>query len=377
MDARIEMVGELLQMQHYAKIDHVLDSFENVLNHKYSTDDTLTVWRSGVRVDIDDDRYLTEVKNVYDILRKRRNDLIARCGILLDDTTTTNDLFDDRRNFNMIDDIVPAILNSTTVHELQRARITRKIIELHRTYRYEDIHMTATTPISPYILERDWQVRYEPSEAEKYYTTELIRAVNYYRADLGMPDVDNDLPIEFYEREFKKMKELAAMNPNRIMVMQYARLAKAVDKVIDPSLFSNIAKLQTEMTRLIDEACLVDESSKLADDRMHNTIIDAYDDCVYHARGYLPNIEYDYDDLVKDRRAMINRMRDQYDFNIEPLLHTEYDNERKQKLVNQYRRIMPNSTKSFDGCLAFEVENEIRGVLRNVMTPYIEHANRV
>lgn len=272
---------------HYIHIDNVLNSFEKVI--EYITNDCIediednidpiadhlrTIWKAGVHTEINDEHFKEDVNHTYSLLRKRRNDLIVqychhmdiendteRCNIMNQlDTMTTMDLFDERLN-PMIAISIPMVINSTTIHTYQHDRISKMIIELHRTYRYEDVNIKfyPRYKISPCFLELEWKTLYILSDIEEQYYRLLLNAIKYYRLDLGM-NIDEDYIqqydvsfLDLYEQEYDRLKDMLLRNPQRSLIMQYVRLVKALGKTPQSDLFLDIVKLRSEIANILDE----------------------------------------------------------------------------------------------------------------------------
>lgn len=272
---------------HYVHIDNVLDSFEKVIDYIATNDriedniDSIadhlrTVWKAGVCTEINDEQFKEDVCSTYSLLRKRRDDLIVHYCQHMDtendtergnimnqlDTMTTLDLFDERLN-PMIAVSTPTVINSRTIHTLQRDRVTRMIIELHRTYRYEDVNTNfyPRYKLSPGFLELEWKTPYTLSDIEEQYYRSLLKAIKYYRLDLGMNTDGEDSSqqydiafLDLYEQEYNQLKELLFRNPQRSLIMQYVRLMNSLGKPIQSELFLDIAKLRNEIASTLDEA---------------------------------------------------------------------------------------------------------------------------
>lgn len=369
--------GNICNDQELYDIRHNLDSYLQ------------TIWKAGVHYnfeDIHDKKYLTKVNEMYNHLRTRRNKLIefycSKMDVINDtdniihnlESLSTLELFDNRTMINNT--------NLFTSKDTQYNNIMNMINDMYRTYRYIDDKMyPSARNISPLsFLELEWNTKYIPTADEFTYISSLIKKIKYYMLDLGLneqQDIDCDTQFDMinkYEIQYNRIKELYDKNPLKSLIMQYVRLMKAIGKTPNHALFSSsdIITLQKTIVNIIDDICFAKEL-KQYNNTLNKKIVDTYTFVVYRNHGYLPEkCEKDYNILVNNNRALINKLLHQYNYDIRSTLDITFDNIYKEKLLSQYTKIVKNVPKckplTFDNdSFAFDIEKAIRDLLNKVM----------
>lgn len=371
--------GDICNDQELYDIRHNLDSYLQ------------TIWKAGVHYDfedIHDKKYLIKVNEMYTHLRTRRNKLIefycSNMDVINDtdniihnlESLTTLDLFDNR---TMINNTKLLTNNDDT----QYNNIMNMINDMYRTYRYidEKLYPSARNIAPLSFLELEWNTKYIPTADEFTYISSLIKKIKYYMLDLGLneqqEDIDCDTQFDMinkYEIQYNRIKELYDKNPLKSLIMQYVRLMKAIGKTPNHALFSSsdIITLQNTIVNIIDDICFAKEL-KQYNNTLNKKIADTYTFVVYRNHGYLPEkCEKDYNILVNNNRAMINKLLHQYNYDIRSTLDIPFDNIYKEKLLSQYTQIVKNVPKckpvTFDNdSFAFDIEKAIRDLLNKVM----------